>query len=247
MLNLRRKPGRKPDKVCRKCGTAKPLDEFPRRERSADGVGSWCLSCHRQASAEWRRQQTGVEENEALKRGRWFELLGPCGHESHFSSEAEKRAAWEEHRDNLIEDARDGRPGHRPEAWWRYEARRPEHLGPDPLEPPPGQPLWGEEHGRAIDSYDFEPILYLAANGHLADDEIKVIRERAFEAAERVGTDREQRGTTYAVSKDRSAVRLARAMDAALAGEPDDGPDYGIGRTKTLRPSIRDECVKDRD
>jgi hypothetical protein len=62
------------------------------------------------------------------------------------------------------------------------------------------------------------------------DDEVKVIRKRGSDAAGRVGADSEQRGTTHAISKDRSAVRLARAVDAALAGEPDDGPDYGIGR-----------------
>jgi hypothetical protein len=118
-------------------------------------------------------------------------------------------------------------------AWWLYEARRPEHLGPYPLHPQPGEPRWGTAHAQAFDSYDFEPILYLAANGRLFEDEIRVIRERGAEAAERVGTDREQRGTTYAISQDRSAVRLARAVDAALAGEPDDAPDYGVGRGRS--------------
>lgn len=111
-----------------------------------------------------------------------------------------------------------------------YEASRPEHLGAYPLDPAPGQARWGAAHGQAIDSYEFEPILHLAANGHLANDEINAIRERGAEARDRVGTDREQRGTTYAVSKDRSAVRLARAVDGALAGTPDEGPDYGVGR-----------------
>jgi hypothetical protein len=230
IVKPRRKRPRKNDKSCRKCGAAKPLDEFPHRERSTDGVGSWCLACHREATADWRRRQASVDEDGTLTPGQRWELLGPSGRESHFSSEAEKRAAWDEHRDELIEYARDGRPGHRPEAWWLYEACRPEHPDPYPLDPPSGEARWGEAHGRAIDSYEFEPILYLAADGHLTDDEIKVIRERASEAAERVGTDREQRGTTYAISKDRSAVRLGRAVDAALAGERDDGTDYGIGR-----------------
>jgi hypothetical protein len=253
MLKLRPKPPRKRRKVCRKCGAQKPLDEFPLRERSADGHGSWCLACHRQASAEWRRRQVSRGEDEALTASQRWELLGPSGDESHFSSEAEKRAAWEEHREELIECARDRRPGHRPKAWWSYEAARPEHLGPYPLEPPPGEPRWGEAHGRAIDCHEFEPILYLAAHGQLTDDEVKIIRERGVEAAERVGTDREQRGTTYAISSDRSAIRLARAVDAALGGEQDAGPDYGMGRgrhvdaelSRQLKSESRDDPRSD--
>jgi hypothetical protein len=233
MLKLGRKPPRKNHKVCCKCGAQKPLDEFPIRERSTDGHGSWCLDCHRQASAEWRRRQASREENQGLTSGQRWELLGRSGGESRFSSETEKRAAWQDHRDELVAYARDGRPGNRPEAWWLYEAGRPEHLGSYPLEPPPGEPRWGDEHGRARDRHDFEPILYLAANGHLFEDEIRVIRERGAEAGERVGTDREQRGSTYAVSEDRSAVRLARAVDGALAGTPDEGPDYGVGRGRS--------------
>jgi hypothetical protein len=232
MRKLSRKPLSKHRKTCRQCNAARPLDEFPLRERSADGHGSWCLACHRQASAEWRRRQASRGEDQGLSSGQRWELLGPAGRESHFSSETDKRTAWQEHREELIEYARDGRPGNRPAAWWLYEARRPEHLGPHPLEPPPGEPRWGDEHGRALDDYDFEPILYMAANGHLTNHEVTAIRERGAEARERVGTDREQRGTTYAMSQDRSAVRLARAVDAALAGEPDDAPDYGIGRSK---------------
>ena len=234
MPKLWRKPRGKQHKICRKCDAEKPLNEFPRRDRSADGVGSWCLACHRHATADWRRRQAGVEEDGTLTPEQRWELLGPSSRESRFASEVEKRAAWAEHRDDLIEYAREGRPGHRPEAWWRYEAGRLGHLGRYPLDPPPGVPRWGKAHGRAIDCYEFEPILYLAANGHLTAAEITLIRERGREAAERVGTDREQRGMTYAISRDRSAVRLARAMDAALAGEPDDGPDYGVGRGRRV-------------
>ena len=82
-----------------------------------------------------------------------------------------------------------------------YEASRPEHLGAYPLDPAPGQARWGAAHGQAIDSYEFEPILHLAANGHLANDEINAIRERGAEARDRVGTDREQRGTTHTTSR----------------------------------------------
>jgi hypothetical protein len=227
----RNRPG-KHHKICRKCNAARPLEEFPLRERSADGHGSWCLECHRQASAEWRARQASRGADQGLNSEQRWELLGRSGGESHFPSETEQRAAWQEHGDELVAYARDSRPGNRPAAWWLYVARRPEHLGPYPLDPPPGQPRWGEAHGQAIDRHKFEPILYLAANGHLFEDEITVIRERGSEAAERVGSNREQRGSTYAVSKDRSAVRLARAVDAALAGEPHDGPEWGVGRER---------------
>jgi len=118
MLKLGRTPPLKNHKVCRKCTAQKPLDEFPIRERSADGHGSWCLACHREATALWRRRQVSREEDQGLTSGQQWELLGRSGNESNFSSESEKRTAWQEHRDDLIECARDGRPGNRPEAWW---------------------------------------------------------------------------------------------------------------------------------
>jgi hypothetical protein len=167
-----------------------------------------------------------------LRYGSVAAWRSPHGTTSMFASEEEHRDAWDARREELLSEylTPPSVPGRRPAAWWRFEARRPEHLRPYPLDPPPGEPRWGEAHGQALDSCDFEPILYLAANGHLFDDEVEAIRERGREAAGRIGTDREQRGSTRAVSKDRSKVRLARAVDAALAGKPDDGPDYGVGR-----------------
>jgi hypothetical protein len=61
-------------------------------------------------------------------------------------------------------------------------------------------------------------VLYLVRGGYLLADEIEEIRGRAAEAAARVGTGREQMQSP-AISKDRSAVRLAQAVDHAL-GEP---------------------------
>jgi hypothetical protein len=70
------------------------------------------------------------------------------------------------------------------------------------------------------------PLVYVASRRELSTDEIDTIREGALEASARVGTDREQRGTTFAISKDRSAVRPAIRMDRALR-EPigDYGPE----------------------
>ncbi len=35
-------------KTCTKCNTPKPLDEFVKDKRHADGRGSWCLLCNRE-------------------------------------------------------------------------------------------------------------------------------------------------------------------------------------------------------
>ncbi len=134
------------------------------------------------------------------------------------------RELWDEHREELIRESCRDLAGRRPWAYWRFDAGRPEHLTPYPLDPPEGEPTWGEAHGRALDDYSFEPVLFLAERGELLEDEVDAIREAALEAADRVGTDRERRGTTYAVSEDRSAVRLAIRVDRAL-GEP--SGDYG--------------------
>ena len=115
----------------------------------------------------------------------------------------------------------------RPNEWWEQVAGRARHLTDSPGITAAG--YQSPETARLLDDWDFEPVLWLARNGHLTPPEVDHIRAKAREAAPRVGTGREQM-SWYTVSKDRSAVRRARAVDAALAGEPDDGPDYGVGR-----------------
>ena len=83
----------------------------------------------------------------------------------------------------------------------------------------------GKSHGRVIDEWEFQPVIHLAQIGMLTEAEVDLIREAALEAAGRVGTDAERRGSTVAISEDRSAVRLAIRMDQALGEEPG---DYGI-------------------
>jgi hypothetical protein len=134
-------------------------------------------------------------------------------------SERQLRAAWEEHGERV--QRRADRPGQRPWAFWRFEAGREEHPTECPLD---GDPE--DEHGRRIDAWEFDPILYLARHGHLRDDEVERIRSEARAAAPRVGTDAEQ-FQNEAISKDRSAVRLARAVDRALVGDQDDD-DHGV-------------------
>jgi hypothetical protein len=129
--------------------------------------------------------------------------------------------------DWVPEDPR-GDPAYaRPSEWWEQVAGRPRHLTVWPGITAAG--YQSPETGRLLDEWEFEPVLWLARNGHLTPAEVECIRDAARDAAPRVGTDREQM-SWYTVSKDRSALRRALAVDAALAGEPDDGPDYGVGR-----------------
>jgi hypothetical protein len=65
---------------------------------------------------------------------------------------------------------------------------------------------------------EVEAVRVLAAGGHLTGGEIEEIREAALEAAERIGTDREQ-GTMTATgwepfTADRLAVAIAEKMEA---------------------------------
>ena len=48
-------------------------------------------------------------------------IIGDAGRRSHFASEAERRAAWEVHRDALMRRRRI--PGRRIAAWWQYQTR----------------------------------------------------------------------------------------------------------------------------
>jgi hypothetical protein len=49
--------------------------------------------------------------------------LGPSHHGSVFGSEDERRAAWDEHREQVMRWW--GTDGHRPQAWWKYDSPIP--------------------------------------------------------------------------------------------------------------------------
>jgi hypothetical protein len=184
-----------------------------------------------------RHREEGIDCE--LRYGVVSQLYSPTG--SMFDNDEDRREAWEAAKDKLLKEYTDkGNPGHRPWAWWHFEAGRPQHLTayPDSSEfaerVDRRRSVVTEKgaiaEGRALDSYNFEPIIFLAANGHLLDHELETIRERAREAESRINTDREQM-TSPAISPDRSRVRLARAVEEALGGESY-GPDYGIPYTK---------------
>lgn len=144
--------------------------------------------------------------------------------EGHYT-EARLRAVWAEYGGQVMNEYRTepgcGEPGFRPWAFWKFSAGREEYTAACPEAD--GNDA---EFGRALDEYEFEPIIWLARNGHLSQREAKEIRYTARAARKRVGTD-EERMQNAAISKDRSAVRLAEAVDTALAGE-EAAEDHGV-------------------
>ena len=131
------------------------------------------------------------------------------GHQGGFRNEREQQRAWEEHREELIAEARRGRPGHRPWAWWHYEAGRKEHLTGYP---PFDRGMTIEERRDAIDDFKIEPIVSLASRGELSEDEIAEIEAEAREVEQRIGTEAEHWGSDGVDYPDRRAVKLARAV-----------------------------------
>ena len=130
-------------------------------------------------------------------------------------SEAELRAAWDMFGDELT--AETSGPGVRPLGWWRFVARRPEHLLPRP-------PFTGEAEqiAQALDEFTVEPIRYLDSHGHLRDDERDELLARAREAEARVGTGRQlgelritASGERVWLGGDRSAVAIGEALARA--------------------------------
>ena len=60
-------PARMAEKHCSKCGTVKPVEEFPIRRASADDRSHWCRACHAVAKREYR-QRHGERFNAARRR-----------------------------------------------------------------------------------------------------------------------------------------------------------------------------------
>lgn len=75
-----------------------------------------------------RLRQRSARERRGLSEDECTHLLGSAvpEHESPFSSEAERREAWQRHRDDLMSHRR--LPGTRPQGWWDYESSAPAEL-----------------------------------------------------------------------------------------------------------------------
>ena len=162
-----------------------------------------------EAVAEAQREQAIEGE---LTLGCVAEWHSPHGTNSMFATDEERRAAWEERREALMANYLTPPllPGHRPFAWWRYEAGRPQHLSEYPA-------LFGgemrqDERAEALDEYEIEPVAWMAAHGHLTDEELAKIAERANEARPRIGTPTEHIGSGGVDRADRRAVRLYEAV-----------------------------------
>jgi hypothetical protein len=165
-------------------------------------------------AVEARRREQAIEGE--LQFGCVAEWVSPHGTNSMFATDEERREAWEERREALMERylTPPRRVGGRPQDWWDYVAGRDEHLLEDP-------PLLGfkgteDEHAAALDEYENEPIIWLAENGHLTAEEIADLAEEANEARPRIGTEAEEIGSGGVDRADRRAVKLYEAVEAAL-------------------------------
>ncbi len=138
-------------------------------------------------------------------------LPGPYG-------ERELAAGWERFGDELVAETRG--PCVRPWGWWRFTARRSEHLLPRP-------PFTGdaEQIAQALDEYALEPIRFLAERGYLRDDERDELLARAREAQARIRTGRQRgelritgSGERVWLGGDRTAVAVGEAVKHTPGG-----------------------------
>jgi hypothetical protein len=136
---------------------------------------------------------------------------------SMFETDEERRAAWDERKDGLMEKRYTGQPnsnGNRPWAWWEYESGRPELRS----EPPEASDF---RRGLAYVTrighlHEVEKFTYMAAHGHLTEVELEKIATQGREAKARIGTPGEQ---LAAQSPDYGGDKLdAARADAVLGG-----------------------------
>ncbi len=138
----------------------------------------------------------------------------PHGTGSMFATGRERREAWEAHRERLMAEYLEPPllPGRRPDAWWGYEADRPQYLTENTsgeVDLPTATRL---DHERQVES-----IGWMARHGHLTDLELETIERRAAEARERIGTGHEQKAALSPdFGGDKLRVALWEAVSAAL-------------------------------
>jgi hypothetical protein len=134
-----------------------------------------------------------------------------------FESDEERRAAWAERKDELMEEEYTGTStcmGHRPWAWWEYESGRPELRSRPPESFDFSRGL--AETTRIAHEHEVERFAFMAENGHLADAELEKIAELGREAKARIGTRWERKAHQ---SPEYGGDKLAAARaEAVLAG-----------------------------
>jgi hypothetical protein len=171
-----------------------------------------------ETAEEARREQSIHAE---LCYGAVAEWQSAHGTHSMFATDQERREAWEARRDEIMAEylSPPFTTGHRPWAWWEFEAGRDEHL----IDLSDVLHFRGSEDDQAalLDEYETEPVIWLAEHGHLSHAEIEQIRKEADEARPRIGTESEHIGSGGLDRADRRAVALWEAVERALpADEP---------------------------
>ncbi len=154
-----------------------------------------------------------------LRYGSVPDWVSPHGNGSMFAADEERRAAWEERREALMENYADrGAPGHRPWGWWHFVAERPPYVISYADYKDSCEARSIETQADLYDQYVTEPLLFLASIGELRDDELATLEAKADEARPRIGTDDEQIGSGGVDRADRRRVRLFEAVRRAAAG-----------------------------
>jgi len=162
-----------------------------------------------QAKAGW---ESAVEDE--LRYGCVPRWRSPHGTESMFVSDEERREAWEVNRDRLMTDYLEppSIPGRRPQAWWEFEAGRPQYLTEIDRRDLDLTTATRQRHERQVES-----LSWMARHGHLTDLELEVIEREAAEARERIGTGREQKAALSPdFGGDKLRVAVWEAVCAAL-------------------------------
>jgi len=181
-----------------------------------------CRAHYDQERYEATTGQSPEAKAEAEREQRIYAELTLGSSPSVFESDKERQAAWDARKDELMEAKYTGQPhclGHRPWAWWTYEAERPEHLSEYPLDFDDFEsPV--EEQADLVDEWEIEPTVWLAAHGYLSPEEIAAISEEANIARARIGTDGEQIGSGGVDRVDVRAVKLYERVTDALKPNP---------------------------
>jgi hypothetical protein len=133
-----------------------------------------------------------------------------------FSSEEERRVAWERYGGELTAEAEERECGNRPWGWWRYAAGRPERLGRCPSM----READLTERTRSRHEAEVEKWTWMAANGHLTPAERTWVTERGRAARQRVGTPGEHKAALSPdYGGDKEAVAIAEAVQAHSKGQ----------------------------
>jgi len=156
----------------------------------------------------WAAWESAVEDE--LRYGCVPRWRSPHGTESMFASDDERREAWELNRDRLMDEYLEPPfvPGRRPNAWWQYEAGRPQYLTEIDRSDRDLRTITRLSHEREVES-----VGWMARHGHLTELELEVIEQKATDARERVGTGHEQKA---ALSPDFGGDKLRLALWEAV-------------------------------